>query len=218
MEHAKHHALSDVESKLLHDMKKVEEACKAVTTLLKFAGEDTDREGLQETPMRFVKAWMELLGGYRIDPSQFVKTFEDGAAKSPSGMVIVHNIRVQSMCEHHLAPIKGIAHVGYIPNGKIIGLSKLARITDAYARRCQVQERLTDQIADLLDKALEPVGVGVLIRASHGCMSSRGVKLHGSVTTTSAMRGALLNETSARAEFLQLCQQAEQSTSAIGCY
>lgn len=187
----------------------VDEGEEAVKTLLSLIGEDPEREGLLETPKRFLKAWREWGSGYAVDPRTLLKTFKDGA-QGVKEMVIVHNIPVVSKCEHHLADIIGVAHVGYIPNGKIVGLSKLARVVEVYARRLQVQERLTTQIADLIDAELSPVGVGVLIRAGHGCMSTRGVKIHGSVTTTSAMRGALMNEEAARMEFLQLCQMAER--------
>lgn len=180
----------------------------AVRALLLAIGEDPDREGLTETPARVAKAWKEWASGYTQHPGDILKTFEDGA-DGVNELVIVHNIPVVSKCEHHLADIVGTAHVGYIPRGKIVGLSKLARLVDIYGRRLQVQERLTNQIADALENVLEPIGVGVIIRAHHGCMSTRGVKIHGSTTTTSAMRGALRNEGSARAEFMSLCAMAE---------
>jgi GTP cyclohydrolase IA len=180
----------------------------AVRALLLAIGEDPEREGLLETPARVAKAWKEWASGYIQDPSDILKTFEDGA-KGVNELVIVHNIPVVSKCEHHMADIVGIAHVGYIPRGKIVGLSKLARLVDVFGRRLQVQERLTNQVADALVDVLDPVGVGVIIRAHHGCMSTRGVKIHGSTTTTSAMRGALRSEGSARAEFMSLCAMAE---------
>lgn len=180
-----------------------------ILRLLECVGEDPTREGLLETPTRVAKAYQVWLGGYEIDPASLLKTFTDGA-EGAGELVIVHNIPVFSMCEHHMAPFTGIAHVGYIPNGKIVGLSKLARLVDAYARRLQVQERLTQQIANTLVEALQPIGAGVIIRATHTCMSSRGVKVSGSTTTTSAMRGALMDEASARAEFMQLCFAAER--------
>lgn len=180
-----------------------------IVDLLKYIGEDPSREGLKETPKRMLKAWREWTSGYKVDPKSLMKTFKDGA-EGVNELVIINNIEIFSVCEHHGAPITGIAHVGYVPQGKIVGLSKIVRVVEAYSRRLQVQERLTNQIADLINLELGPIGVGVLIRASHGCMSSRGVRAHASVTTTSAMRGALLNEDSARAEFLQLCQMAEQ--------
>ena len=181
----------------------------AIRELLLHLGEDPDNEHLTDTPARVAKAWKEWAAGYEVDPAALFKTFEDGVQNADE-MVIVHNIPVVSYCAHHLAPITGIAHVGYIPNGKVVGLSKLARVTDMYARRLQIQERMTNQIADTIEKYLEPTGVGVIIRAAHGCMSSRGVKIHGSVTTTSAMRGVLRTEPSARSEFLQLCDMAER--------
>lgn len=181
-----------------------------VTRLLEFLGEDPDREGLRDTPRRVLEAWKEWGQGYGEDPAAVLKTFVDGSEDCGDELVIVHNIPVVSKCEHHLADIIGIAHVGYIPNGKIVGLSKLARVTDLFARRLQVQERLTNQIADAIWKTLDPKGVGVIVRASHACMSTRGVKVHGSVTTTSAMRGVLLSKPEARAEFLTLCAAADK--------
>ncbi len=181
-----------------------------VTRLFQYIGEDPHREGLKETPARFLSAWKEWASGYGVDPADVLKAFEDGA-DGYDEMVIVHNIPVISKCEHHLADIVGHAHVGYIPNGKIVGLSKLSRLVDIYARRLQVQERLTVQIADAIVKHLDPKGVGVVIRASHGCMSTRGVKVHGNATTTSAMRGALMTKEEARKEFIDLCRMAEDS-------
>lgn len=180
-----------------------------VVRLLQFLGEDPTREGLRETPRRVLEAWREWGSGYGEDPASVLKVFEDGAENCGDEMVIVHNIPVVSKCEHHLADVMGIAHVGYIPNGKIVGLSKLARVTDLFARRLQVQERLTNQIANCIQETLDPKGVGVIVRASHACMSTRGVKVHGSLTTTSAMRGALLSKPEARAEFLALCKAAD---------
>lgn len=179
-----------------------------VRALLLHIGEDPDREGLRDTPARVIRAWEEWASGYAERPEDVLRTFEDGAANFDE-LVIVHNVPVISKCEHHLADIIGIAHVGYIPYGRIVGLSKLARVTELFARRLQVQERLTVQIADALVEHLQPRGVGVLIRASHACMSTRGVKIHGSVTTTSAMRLALLDKPEARKEFMDLCAMAE---------
>lgn len=180
-----------------------------ITRLLQYIGEDPKREGLLETPARVLKAWKEWATGYAMDPADILKTFSDGA-QNVDEMVIVHNIPFVSKCEHHLADVIGVAHVGYIPHGKIVGLSKLARLVDCFARRLQVQERATVQIADALVQHLQPVGVGVLVRASHACMSTRGVKVHGSVTTTSAMRGALMERGEARKEFMDLCAMAEK--------
>lgn len=180
-----------------------------VVRLLEFIGEDPTREGLRETPQRVLKAWREWGQGYQIDPKSVLKCFEDGA-QGVDEMVLVTDIPVVSKCEHHLADITGVAHVGYIPNGKIVGLSKLARLVDLFSRRLQVQERLTNQIADALQDGLDPKGVGVIIRANHACMSTRGVKIQGSLTTTSALRGALRENTAARLEFLNLCSMAEK--------
>lgn len=180
-----------------------------IRQLLRYIGEDPDREGLRETPGRVIRAWKEWASGYDQDPAQVLKCFRDGA-QGCDELVVVHNIPVVSKCEHHLADIIGHAHVGYIPNKRIVGLSKLARITNIFARRLQVQERMTVQIAECLVEHLQPIGVGVLVRASHACMSTRGVKVHGSVTTTSAMRGALMERPETRKEFLDLCAMAER--------
>lgn len=181
-----------------------------IIQLLEYLGEDPEREGLRDTPRRVLAAWKYWCGGYSMDPKSIFKTFEDGAENCGDELVIVHNVPIISKCEHHLADITGIAHIGYIPNGKIVGLSKLARLADMFARRLQVQERLTNQIADTLVEGLSPKGVGVIIRAGHACMSTRGVRIHGSETTTSAIRGVLLSKPEARAEFLTLCKMAER--------
>jgi GTP cyclohydrolase I len=181
-----------------------------VTRMLQYMGEDPARGGLVETPKRVLKAWREMTSGYRVDPRELLKTFEDGA-QDVDEMVLVSNIRVMSQCEHHVLPFVGVAHVGYIPNGKIVGLSKLARLVDAFARRLQVQERLTTQIADTLWEVLEPKGVGVVIQCRHMCMELRGVQQPGSITTTSAMRGALMDKPEARAEFLRLVDSAKRA-------
>lgn len=181
-----------------------------IRALLTAIGENPDREGLRDTPARVMKAWAEWAEGYRVDPANVLKAFDDGA-ENVDEMVIVHGIPIVSKCEHHLADIVGTAHIGYIPNGRIVGLSKLVRLAEVFARRLQVQERMTNQIADALDQHLKPLGVGVLVRAAHGCMSTRGVRIHGSSTTTSAMRGVLRTDPAARAEFLGLCEAAERN-------
>jgi GTP cyclohydrolase I len=165
--------------------------------------DEQDRAGIAETPQRVVKAWDEWFGGYHVDLAEIFKTFEDGAEKCDE-MVIVRDIPVYSHCEHHLAPFFGVAHIGYVPNNKIVGLSKLSRLVDAFAHRLQVQERLTNQIADAMDTHLAPLGVGVVIECRHMCMESRGIRRQGSKTITSAMRGALLEKPAARAEFMSL--------------
>lgn len=176
-----------------------------VRELLCHIGEDPEREGLLETPKRVVAAWEEWFAGYNIDVPSLYKTFTDGAPREVADeMVLEVNIPFQSWCEHHIAPFMGVAHVAYIPHGAVVGLSKLARVVDAFARRLQVQERLTNQIADSIEEHLKPTGCGVVITAEHTCMCSRGVKLAGVSTTTSALRGTFKSEPDCRAEFLQL--------------
>ncbi len=169
--------------------------------LLKEIGEDPDREGLLETPARVMKAWRHWCQGYHQNPKDVLKTFEDGA-QGVDEMVVVKSIELYSHCEHHMAPFFGVAHVAYIPSKRIVGLSKLARVVDIYSQRLQVQERLTNQIADAIQEGLDPIGVGVVIEAKHFCMCSRGVNKQGSTTITSALRGALKDKPEARAEFL----------------
>ena len=174
-----------------------------VTRLLQFVGEDPNRGGLLETPHRVLKAWRHWTSGYSKDPKALLKVFEDGA-ESYDEMVIVKDIPLYSHCEHHLAPIIGTVSIAYIPNGRIVGLSKLSRLADMYARRLQVQERLTSQIADALVEHLQPLGVGVLVKARHLCMESRGVCQQGHHTVTTALRGAIKDEPQTRSEFLRL--------------
>lgn len=178
----------------------------ACHTMLHAVGEDVARGGLAETPRRVSEAWLEWTSGYGADPAQVLKCFEDGAEKCDE-MVVVRNIPIYSHCEHHLAAIFGTATIGYLPNGKIVGLSKLNRLADVFARRLQVQERMTNQIADALWDNLAPLGVGVVINARHLCMESRGVRQHGnSNTVTSALRGVFRTDPSVRAEFLKLAE------------
>lgn len=175
----------------------------AVRDLLEYVGDDPHREGLKETPERVRKAWLDWCQGYHQDPKAILKTFEDGTPER-SQMVVVRNVELYSHCEHHMAPFFGVAHVAYLPSNRIVGLSKLARVVDVFARRFQVQERLTDQIADSIMEVLEPRGVGVMITAKHFCMCSRGVGKQGSDTVTSALRGEFLHDPTVKAEFLQL--------------
>ena len=165
-------------------------------------GEDADRDGLQETPVRVAKALQALTRGYHQDPKAVLRaaTFEDDYRQ----MVIVKDIELYSMCEHHMIPFYGKAHVAYIPNGYITGLSKIARVVEAFARRLQVQERLTVQIRDCIQQALNPLGVAVVIEASHMCMQMRGVQKQNCSTTTSAFTGAFLTQMQTREEFIQL--------------
>mgnify|MGYP000293530881 CR=1 FL=1 len=180
-----------------------QEELDAVRKLLAFIGEDPNREGLQETPARFLKAWQEYTRGYREKPEEILKSFEDGA-QSVDEMVIVRDIPVYSLCEHHLAPFFGKAYVGYVPDKRILGLSKISRLVEVYARRLQVQERLTNQIADALDTHLQPLGVAVVIECRHMCMESRGVRHTGTATVTSALRGSIKTNPDTRKEFLSL--------------
>jgi GTP cyclohydrolase I len=166
-------------------------------------GDDPNREGLDETPARVVKAWKHWTSGYAVDIPSLFKAFEDGGDNYDQ-MVIVKDIPIYSKCEHHLADIFGTVTIAYIPNGKVVGLSKLSRVADAYARRLQVQERLTGQIADAIQEHLEPLGVGVLVRARHMCMESRGICQQGHHTITTALRGLIKSEPQTRSEFLRL--------------
>jgi len=174
-----------------------------VRDLLAYIGEDPDREGLLETPARFLKAWAEYTRGYRERPEDILKSFEDGAERVDE-MVIVRDIPVYSLCEHHLAPFFGRAHVGYVPDKRILGLSKISRLVEIFGRRLQVQERLTNQIADALDENLQPLGVAVVIECRHMCMESRGVRHTGTSTVTSALRGSIKANADTRREFLSL--------------
>ncbi|MBM4212450.1 MAG: GTP cyclohydrolase I FolE [Gammaproteobacteria bacterium] len=174
-----------------------------VRNLLTYIGEDPDREGLLETPARFLRAWEEYTRGYREKPEEILKSFEDGA-QSCDEMVIVRDIPVYSLCEHHLAPFFGKAYVGYVPDKRILGLSKISRLVEIYGRRLQVQERLTNQIADALDTHLQPLGVAVVIECRHMCMESRGVRHTGTATVSSALRGSIKTNADTRREFLSL--------------
>lgn len=175
-----------------------------VRAMLANIGEDPARPGLVETPARVVKAWREWFAGYGQDPAAVLKTFEDGAELCGDELVLVRDIDIYSFCEHHMAPFFGKAHVAYIPDQRVVGLSKLGRIVDIYAKRLQVQERLTNQIANAIDEHLHPKGVGVVVRCTHFCMCSRGVNKQGSSTITSALRGAIKDKPEARAEFMGL--------------
>lgn len=171
--------------------------------LFEALGEEPYREGLLETPKRAYKAWEEWTSGYHIDPASLLKTFEDGA-EGYDEMVTVTGIKFYSHCEHHMATIIGEATIAYIPNDRIVGLSKFARVVDAFAKRLQVQERMCVQIADVINDTLEPKGVGVWLAARHMCMESRGIAKPGAVTHTTALRGVIKDQASARAEFMQL--------------
>lgn len=174
-----------------------------IRRIIQYIGDDPDREGLLETPDRVSKSYKEIFAGYGMEAKDVLKVFTDGAGDY-NEMVVVNDIPFYSACEHHMEAIFGVASIAYIPCGKIVGLSKLSRVLDVFARRLQVQERLTVQIADALQDTLKPLGVGVLIRARHLCMERRGVCKQGHHTVTCALRGVMRNDEGARAEFLKL--------------
>ncbi len=175
--------------------------------LLVSLGEDPNRAGLVETPFRLVTAWKHWTSGYSQDPAELLKVFEDGAEEY-NELIVVRGIPVYSYCEHHLAPFFGKATIGYVPNGKIVGLSKLTRLVNCFSRRLQVQERLTIQIANALMTHLEPKAAGVVIRCRHMCMESHGISTEGEETVTSAMLGELQPNLALRTEFLALAREA----------
>jgi len=175
-----------------------------IREILKLIGENVEREGLLETPARVTRMYEEIFAGYAIDPRDVLGvTFDEQHEE----LVIVKDIVYYSQCEHHMAPFFGKAHIGYIPSGKIAGLSKLARLVDAITRRLQVQERITSQIADILDEVLKPNGVMVVVEGEHLCMCARGVKKYGSKTVTSAVRGQFRQSAALRSEFLELLKR-----------
>ena len=178
-----------------------DQAEKAVKTLIEWAGDNPDREGLVETPKRVVKAYEQFFEGYNQDPEEILtKTFEE--VEGYDEMVIVKDIRLESHCEHHIVPILGKAHIGYIPNNRVVGISKLARIVAVFGKRLQTQETMTSQIANVIQKVLDPKGVAVVIDASHQCMTTRGVHKPESSTVTSAMKGVFKENAVTRNEFL----------------
>jgi GTP cyclohydrolase I len=180
------------------DQKNAEEA---VRVLLRWAGEDPAREGLRDTPRRVVSAFRDWYRGYGIDPREYLRrTFEETAGYDE--MVVLRDIEFESHCEHHMAPIIGRAHVGYLPTSKVVGISKLARVVDAYARRFQVQEKMTAEIAECIDTVLKPRGVGVVVEAVHECMTTRGVHKRGVSMITSKMLGTFRSDARTRSEFL----------------
>ena len=180
-----------------------DEAEKAVHTLLRWAGDDPSREGLLETPARVAKAFEDWFSGYDQDPEEYLtRTFEE--IEGYDDMVILRDIRFESHCEHHLAPIIGRVHVGYLPTRRVVGISKLARVVEAYARRLQVQEKMNAQIANTIQKVLQPKGVAVVIEAAHQCMTTRGVHKPGVTMVTSTMLGAFRDNSDTRREFLNI--------------
>jgi GTP cyclohydrolase IA len=182
-----------------HPTREVAEA--AVRTLIEWAGDDPDREGLRDTPQRVVRAYEEFFQGYRVDPLELLNaTFED--ASGYDDMIVLHDIRLESHCEHHIVPVLGWAHVAYLPAGRVVGVSKLARTVEAYAKRLQTQEAMTAQIADAINTALKPRGVAVVIEAAHQCMTTRGIRKPGVAMVTRRMLGIFAADTELRRELL----------------
>lgn len=185
------------------DLKRI---ARAVREILIAIGEDPERDGLRKTPERVARMYAEMFSGLHEDPARHVKTFFN---EKYDEMVVLRDIPFNSMCEHHLMPFEGRAHIGYLPNGRVVGLSKLARVVDGFARRPQVQERLTTQIADTLMRELDAKGVAVVMEATHTCMTCRGVRKPGSVMVTSAVRGECCTGVSTRAEVFSLFQRRD---------
>ena len=183
-----------------------EEAMRAVKTLIAWAGDNPDREGLIETPKRVVKAYEEFFEGYKIDPTEILsKTFEE--VEGYDEMVLIKNIRLESHCEHHIVPILGKAHVAYMPKKRVVGISKIARLVDVFAKRLQIQETLTSQIAETLQSVLDPLGVAVLLDASHQCMTTRGVHKPESSTVTKKMIGIFKEDNIFQSQLMELIIQ-----------
>ena len=181
----------------------------AVRTLLRWAGDDPTREGLLDTPKRVVKAYGDWFSGYAIDPDDYLhRTFEE--VEGYDEMIVLRDIEYESHCEHHMAPIIGRVHVGYLPNGRVVGISKLARVVEAYARRFQVQEKMTAQIAQCIQRALRPQGVAVVVEGAHECMTTRGIHKRGVSMLTSSMLGTFREDARTRNEFLGFIQSTRR--------
>ena len=179
-----------------------DQAEEAVRTLLRWAGEDPAREGLIDTPRRVAKAYGDWFSGYKVDPREYLaRTFEE--VEGYDELIVLRDIEFESHCEHHMAPIIGKAHIGYLPAGKVVGISKLARVVEAYARRFQVQEKMTAQIANCIQDVLQPRGVGVVVEGAHECMTTRGIHKRGVSMVTSKMLGGFREDARTRAEFLR---------------
>jgi GTP cyclohydrolase I len=186
-----------------------EEAEAAVRTLIEWAGDDPAREGLLETPKRVTKAYRELFAGYEADPRDYLqRTFEEVGGYDE--LVVLRDIRVVSFCEHHMLPFLGKAHVGYLPSNRVVGISKLARVVHGFARRLQIQEKLTAEIAQAIQDILQPKGVGVVIVSEHSCMTMRGVNTPGSRLTTSRLLGVVRDDSRTRQEFLELVRNGDR--------
>lgn len=190
------------------------EAEDAVRVLLRWAGDDPAREGLLDTPKRVIKSYEEFFAGYQEDPASILsRTFEE--TNDYDEMVLLRGIRLESYCEHHMVPIIGVAHVAYLPRNRVVGISKLARVVDVYAKRLQIQEKLTTQIADTIHEVLDPRGVAVVIESSHQCMTTRGVHKTGVTMITSRMIGAFRDNPNTRREFLDLVRSPSSSVDMI---
>ena len=177
----------------------------AVRTLIRWAGDDPGREGLVDTPARVTRSYRELFSGYGVDPRDYLeRTFEEVGGYDE--LVVLRDIRVVSFCEHHMLPVIGRAHVGYLPNDRVVGISKLARVVNGFSRRLQIQEKLTAEIAEAIQDILKPQGVGVVIEAEHSCMTLRGVNTPGSNLTTSRLLGVVRDDARTRQEFLRLAK------------
>ncbi|WP_250466621.1 GTP cyclohydrolase I FolE [Caballeronia sp. GAFFF2] len=197
-----HFSDSDIHAKSA-DRPSREEAEAAVRVLLRWAGDDPRREGLLDTPARVVRSYEEFFAGYQQDPHEILaRTFSE--VQGYDEMIVLKDIRFESYCEHHMVPIIGRAHVAYLPRERVVGISKLARLVDAFAKRLQIQEKMTAQIADTLNEVLQPLGVGVILEAAHQCMSTRGVHKAGVSMVTSRMLGSFRDDPSTRREFLSI--------------
>ena len=191
----------------MHDMKdqtvSQTEAEDAVRTLLRWAGDDPEREGLLDTPARVARSYRELFAGYEVDPRDYLeRTFEEVGGYDE--LVVLKDIRFVSFCEHHMLPVVGRAHVGYLPTDRVVGISKLARVVHGFARRLQIQEKMTSEIANAIQEVLRPQGVGVVIEAEHSCMTLRGVNTAGASLSTSCLMGVVRDDARTREEFLRL--------------
>ena len=179
------------------------EAEAAVRTLLRWAGDDPEREGLLDTPARVARSYRELFAGYEVDPRDYLeRTFEEVGGYDE--LVVLKDIRFVSFCEHHMLPVVGVAHVGYLPTDRVVGISKLARVVHGFARRLQIQEKMTSEIANAIQEVLRPQGVGVVIEAEHSCMTLRGVNTAGASLSTSCLMGVVRDDARTREEFLRL--------------
>ena len=191
-----------------HDVTR-QQAEDAVRTLLRWSGDDPTREGLLDTPKRVAKAYEDWFSGYALDPDDYLaRTFEEVCGYDE--MIVLRDIDYESHCEHHMAPIIGKVHIGYLPNGKVVGISKLARVVEAYARRFQVQEKMTAQIAQCIQDVLHPLGVGVVVEGTHECMTTRGIHKRGVSMVTSKMLGSFREDARTRAEFLRFIESGRR--------